>query len=286
MMSVKRIYLLILLCLALSACSSGVVQTSVVIPVDTTPQPVQMDTPSATPTSTATITARPPTETPTLPPTSTFTPTPTQTFTPTPVPTYVRLRGKVIIDQAVCHYGPGAPYLYKYGVYKGSNLEILRRVALGNYIEVQAIGGNNPCWVRADYMEIDGDLMDLEPVNAEDVKLPFTPYYSNTITGVSAQRSGNEVTISWHPFVLRPGDDSEQVPYLIESWVCQNGQYIFNPVGAWQTSITIVDEPGCDQPSHARIYATEKHGYTRWVNIPWPAADEITPEAEEATPAP
>lgn len=228
---------------------------------------------SATVMPPATATSLPtaaPSETPLPSPTHTATPFPT--VTPTPVPTYVRLRGKVIIDQAVCHYGPGAPYLYKYGVYKGNNLEILRRVELGNYVEVQAIGGNNPCWVRVDYLEIQGHWMNLEPVNADEVRLPQSPYYGPP-TGVSARRDGNVVTVFWHPLVLRAGDDSEQVPYIIEAWVCQEGQFVFIPAGSYQTAVKITDEPGCPTPSHGRLLAAEKHGYTRPVEIPWPQAD-------------
>jgi hypothetical protein len=236
-----------------------------------TPLPTETPQPTATPVPTETAAATV-TETPTETFTATATETPTETPTPTPTaaPTYVKLRGKVIIEQAVCHYGPGAPYLYKYGVYKDSNLELLRRVEWSNYIEVQAIGGNNPCWVREDYFEIKGNILDLQPVRAEDVPLPMTPYYRNTLTGVSARRSGSEVTVSWDSFVLRAGDDSEQYPYLVESWVCQNGQMVFNPVGSYQTSVVIVDEPGCAEPSHGRAYAVEKHGYTRPVEIAWP----------------
>ena len=233
------------------------------------PSPTPTPIPTETPTSTAT-----PTFTPTA--TSTETPTPTITLTETPtetaIPTYTVIRGQVTIDQAVCHYGPGGPYLYKYGVYKGNNLEILRKVAVndGYYVEVQAIGGNNRCWVNADYFNFKGDLANVQPVRPEDVPLPMSPYYSNTVTGISATRNGNEVTITWNAFVLNPGDDSEQYPYLIEAWVCQGGRNVFHPAGSYTTSLTITDEPGCAEPSHARIYAVEKHGYTRWVEIPWP----------------
>jgi hypothetical protein len=240
------------------------------------PSPILTDAPTSTATLKATATA-----TATASPSSTFTSSPTATVTP--VPTYVKLRGKVIIDQAVCHYGPGAPYLYKYGVYKGSNLEILRRVEFGNYIEIQAIGGNNPCWVKVDYMDIKGDLQTLQPVSAADVHLPMSPYYA-PLTGVSARRDGNVVTVFWHPLPLRPGDDSEQVPYIVEAWVCQDGQYVFLPSGSYQAAVEIRDEPGCSLPSHAYVTAAEKHGYTRRVEVPWPTADgpQLTPSLTQS----
>jgi hypothetical protein len=254
-----------------SACSPVVA-----LPAKDTPIPALS---SVTPTPEHTATAEPsstlqPSDTPVPTTTATLTAipteTPTQTNTPTPVPTYVKLRGKVIIDQAVCHYGPGAPYLYKYGVYKDSNLEILRRIEHGNYVEVQAIGGNNRCWVRVDYFELKGDFLDLEPVSVADVPLPISPYYASP-GGVRASRSGSEVTVIWNPLGLKLGDDSEQVPYIVEAWVCQGGEYRFIPTGSWTTSVTILDEPGCELPSGGFFTAAEKHGYTPRVEIDWPA---------------
>ena len=267
-----RITLLFLLfALALSACGTTATLSPTTVPATDTVIPSATAAPTATLTeqptltSTSTLTATPnPTDTPV--------PTETPTATPTPVPTYVKLRGKVIVDQAVCHYGPGAPYLYKYGVYRDSNLEILRRESRSNYVEVQAIGGNNRCWVRADYFEIKGDLANLEPVSAEDVPLPITPYYG-PLTGVSAQRDGDTVTVFWHPLVLKLGDDSEQTPYIVEAFVCQGGQFVFIPVGARTTAATVTDEEGCEEESHGYVVGAEKHGYTPRVRIPWPARE-------------
>ncbi|HZW02656.1 MAG TPA: hypothetical protein VFF68_01915 [Anaerolineaceae bacterium] len=240
-------------------------------PAPTAAVPVSTATTAQTATPAATETP-PPTVSPSQTASATLTPTPAPTETPTitPAPTYTILRGEVLPAHVVCHYGPGQPYLYKYGLVAGSNLEIIRRVERSNYIEVRAIGGDNPCWVRADYMDVAGDLQSVEPVPAEEVSLPFTPYYDTYLTGVSAARSGDTVTVSWNPFVLNPGDDSEQYPYLVEAWVCQDGEFIFLPVGSYQTSVTITDEPGCAETSWGRAYAVEKHGYTSWVEIPWP----------------
>jgi hypothetical protein len=190
------------------------------------------------------------------------------TLTATPVPTYVNLRGEVLM-LSNCRYGPGAPYLYKYALIEGSNLEIIGRNELGTWLLVRAIGGKNPCWVKASLMQVKGDVMNLAPTT---IPLPQSPYYG-PVSGVSALRKANEVTISWKEVYLRPGDDSEQYPYLIEAWVCTGGKLVFTPVGSYATIITIHDESGCSQPSHGRLYAVEKHGYTRWVEIPWPAPD-------------
>lgn len=282
-MNQRHWFSVICLIVLLAACRLPVGQSSSDIePFMETPIPTiaLSETISATPSSTSTETS-PPSPTFTPSPSPTFTPSPSHTPTPspsptfTPLPTYVKFRGKVIIDQAVCHYGPGAPYLYKYGVYKGSNLEVLRRVQGGNYIEIQAIGGNNPCWVKIDYLELKGNFADLEPVRFDQVKLPMSPYYAPP-TGASALRNGNTVTFAWHPLVLRAGDDSEQTPYILEAWVCQGKEMVFLPLGSYQTTVEVIDEPGCSEPSRARLLAAEKHGYTRPVELTIPVADVTT----------
>jgi hypothetical protein len=233
-------------------------QTASAVPSSSTPTPSETPIP---PTSTSSST---PTETST----PSETPTPTETFTPTITPTYAVLRGKVIPERANCRYGPGAPYLYKYGLVGGSNLEIIGRTDRGTWILIQAIGGNNPCWVKADLMEIKGDVMALEQV-AVDIVQGWSPYYA-PLTGVSASRDGDKVTVFWHPLILRAGDDAEQVPYVLEAWVCQDGDFIFVPVGAYVTAAEVIDEPGCEQESWGQVLGAEKHGYTWPVKVVWP----------------
>jgi hypothetical protein len=209
------------------------------------------------------------TPSPTLVPTATLTPTRTQTLTDTPTatitPTYAVLRGQVL-QLSNCRYGPGAPYLYKYALIEGSNLDIIGRNERGTWVLVQAIGGNNPCWVKATLMDIQGEVLSVEPTYPP---LPMSPYYG-PLTHYSAVREGDEVTILWRGIQLRAGDDSGQYPYLVEAWLCQAGELIFTPIGSYETAVKVVDEAGCREPSHARLYAVEKHGYTRWVEISWP----------------
>jgi hypothetical protein len=205
-----------------------------------------------------------PTLTLTPPPTTEATKTPTQSSTPSLTPTYAILRGTVL-EQSNCRYGPGAAYLYKYGLYRDNTLDVIGRNETGTWIIVQAIGGNNPCWLKAVLMNIHGDVMSVAP---GALPLPESPYYG-PVTGAASVRNGNTVNISWNPISLRAGDDSEQYPYLIEAWLCRGGKLVFEPIGSWETSIRVEDEPGCAEPSHARIYGVEKHGYTAWVTIPW-----------------
>ena len=172
-----------------------------------------------------------------------------------------------MLEQANCRYGPGAAYLYKYGLYPGNNIEIIGRNDTGMWIVIQAIGGTNPCWVKASLLDVQGEVMSVAPA---ELPLPMSPYYG-PLTGVYAERRGNKVIISWNPLELRAGDDSLQYPDLVEAWLCQNGQLTFNPIGSWETMVTVQDETGCAEPSHARVYGVEKHGYTLWVSVPWPA---------------
>jgi len=99
--------------------------------------------------------------------------------------------------------------------------------------------------------------------------LPWSPYY-DALKGISASREGNIVTVSWGKLELNAGDDSLQIPYLIEAWVCQGGEFVFRAVGSKTLSAKVQDEGGCEETSYARLFGVEKHGYTRWVQIPWP----------------
>ena len=249
---------LLLLTLFLAACS---------LPQDVPPTPTLPPPPSATFTET-------PSETPQPTSTSTFTPLPTATatitptFTPTIIPTYAILRGKVL-ERANCRYGPGAPYLYKYGLVAGSNLEIIGRLDDANWVQIQAIGGDNPCWVKASLMEIKGDLFSVAPVYPNDAPLPVSPYY-NPVSNVVASRQNTEITITWIGQILRAGDEANTPLYVVEVWACRNNEIKFTPYGRFEENLTIEDEKGCTEKSYARVYFVEKHGYAGPVEVEFP----------------
>lgn len=259
------IFLCLLVALSLAGCSTGAAS----------PAPALSPTDAPTAAPAATLTASPmPTETPLSSATATATPTqtPTLTATFTPIPTYVVLRGIVNQEHVSCFYGPSKAYLYKYGLLGGSRLDIIGYIADTGYIEVQAIGGDNPCWMNLEWMTVDGDINQVQPVDPLTVKRPWSTRY-DALDWVTATRSGNEVTVAWAPMVLIAGDDSEQEDYLLEAWVCRAGRLTFVPVGTYETTTTLVDEPGCGEPSFGRIYGVEKHGYTQYLTIDWPQAD-------------
>lgn len=249
---IKRIFLLFALAL-LAACSppSPPAPTETAFPPTATATDIPTNTPE-------------PIFTPTLTPTATFTPLPTLT------PIYITLRGEVL-ERANCRYGPGAPYLYKYGLVKGSNLNVIGRLDDANWIQIQAIGGDNPCWVKASLMEVKGDVFNIEPVYPEKAPLPVSPYYV-PLTLLDIAREGDQVTIRWYGQTLRAGDEEyEYAPlYLAEIWACENGEIKFSPYGLYEEKITITDEAGCSEASHGRIYFSEKHGYAGPTEIEFP----------------
>lgn len=248
---------LIMLLLFLTACSPAMLAPT---PTATSLPPTVTSTATPLPVPTATATA-------TLAPTPANTPTPTITS----VPTYIILRG-VVTEHVSCFYGPSKAYLYKYGLLVGNRLDIIGYNADTGYIEVQAIGGNNPCWMNLKWMDVQGDINMVQPVDPMTIKLPESPYYG-PLNRVKAVRSGDEVTITWDVLEISPGKDSLQEPYLVEAWVCQSGKITFVPMGVYVPEATVVDEPGCSDPSFGRVYGVEKHGYTRAREIQWPQAE-------------
>ena len=52
--------------------------------------------------------------------------------------------------------------------------------------------------------------------------------------------------------------------------MCQEGEFVFRAIGSMTLSAKVQDEGGCEEASYARLFGVEKHGYTRWVQIPWP----------------
>jgi hypothetical protein len=205
--------------------------------------------------------------------TETASPTATETPTPTFTPTFVQsLRAKVIVGGRLsCRFGPGAPFLYKFSYAKGTTIELLGRMEVSHWVLTRAVGGTNRCWVNggSQFLQIDGDLISLAPVDPHLV-IAWSPYYTSGMSGVTTSRDRNTVTVRYNGLVLRAGDDSEQTPYLLEAWVCQNGEFIFTTEGSYSFAIEVQDEPGCSQPSHGRVAAAEKHGYTPFVEVEWP----------------
>jgi hypothetical protein len=235
-----------------------------------TPTPTITSTPTPSPSATATQTATAsPTVTSTATPAATETPTPDYSPTISPIPTKTptatatpEIRGRVR-EQANCRYGPGAAYLYEWGLYPGNRVTVLGRNQDGSWVYVDPWTYVDYCWVKTELLDLTGDVFSVAQVWT---LLPYTEFY-HPPTNVSATRVGDEVTVRWDDVWMSLDDDRG---FLIEAWVCRDGQLIFTAINPWDPPAVLVDEAGCMQPSSGRIYTAEKHGYTEWILIRWP----------------
>jgi hypothetical protein len=222
------------------------------------PTATSTETRTATPTVTVTETLAP-TETPTPDYSPTPSPIPSKTPTPTATP---ELRGRVR-EQSNCRYGPGAAYLYEWGLYPGNRVTVLGRNQDGSWVYVDPWTYVDYCWVRTDLLDLTGDVFSVPQITT---LLPYTEFY-HPPTNVSATRVGDEVTVWWDDVWMSKDDDRG---FLIEAWVCRDGQIVFTAINPWDPPAVLIDEAGCMQPSSGRIYTAEKHGYTEWILIRWP----------------
>jgi hypothetical protein len=246
-------------------------------PISLTPAETQIPT-STAPSLTDTFTPPAPTETASATLTSTLTETPSASETPTPLPSDTslpiveRIEATVTADRLSCRYGPGPEYLYLFAFRAGANIELIGRVDAENWDWV-LVENQVPCWVKASFLDIQGDIRSLPVAYPGIAKLPITPYYPASEV-LSAQRDNltNEVTVSWAEVPVNLGDyeDDSMQTYIIELWRCQDGQLIFDPLATRLTFVTFVDEPGCSEPSHGQVWVQEKHGYAGPAEIPWP----------------
>jgi len=178
----------------------------------------------------------------------------------------------VTADHLSCRYGPGPEYFYLFAFRATANIKLIGRVDAENWNWV-LVENQVPCWVKANFLEVRGDIKSLPIVYPGIAKLPITPYYPRSEV-LSAQRNKetNEITVSWVEVPVSPGDyeDETMQTYIVEVWRCQNGQLIFDPLGTRLAFIKFLDEPGCSELSHGRVWVQEKHGYAGPADIPWP----------------
>ena len=236
------------------------------------------DTLSVAITDTATLASATAAETSTTTPTSTLTPTPLPTDTPSPIPsntalpTVASLSARVTADRLSCRYGPGPEYLYLFAFRAGTPINLIGRVDAQNWNWV-LVENQVPCWVSANFIDVEGDIFTLPIVYPDVAKLPITPYYPPSQV-LSAQRNTatNQITVSWKEVPVNLGDyeDESMQTYIIEVWRCEAGQLVFDPLATRINLVSFLDEPGCAEPSHGRVWVQDKHGYAGPAEIPWP----------------
>lgn len=232
--------------------------------------------PTATPTLTASNT---PTETATHTPTATQAPTdtPTPSLTPTPsatlAPTPDFVWGTINVEMASCRFGPGGGYLLRTTLYSGDVVEIVGHMELNDnwwFVHLPNYGRVYGCWVSQELITLGPGQSTTVVIPDPHIVLPWTTQPYDALEGVSATRTGNVVTVRWESFDWLPGDQSGQPKYLVEVWVCQQGEFVFRAHGTNDTSIEIQDEQTCTEASYGRAFGSDKHGYTNWKSIPWP----------------
>ena len=229
-----------------------------------TPLPTASHTPEPSATQTATVT-RTPTLSPTLTPSATL----TSSVTLSPTPDFVW--GVINVAMASCRFGPGGGYLLRTTLYQGDLVEIVGHMELNEnwWFLHTAKRPDFSCWVSQELVDLGSERSLIHPISDPHLVLPFVRLY-DPLKGVRATRLGNVVTVSWEPFEWRAGDESGQDKYLVESWVCQNGTFVFRAYSTNSTSIEIQDETTCSEQSYGRAFGSDKHGYTGWVQVPWP----------------
>ncbi len=229
----------------------------------------------------------PVTVTPTLTPTDTDTPVPTDTpsstatnatsptVTPTPQPPAI-----TVLVRTQCLYGPDPAYINRYDLLAASQQIVIGRNQDGTWLYVQGPDHPNPCWVKTLIVKVDSGNLTEVPVTP-----PVLSPYSNLYPppgAVSTNRVGNDVTIFWLPV---PMTEADYNGYLIEAWVCQGGQLVLVPMSyvtsfdknSSMMAVEVSDEPGCLEPSSARIYSALTNAYSTWKNVPWPSWTTPTP---------
>lgn len=260
-----RRLLLSCLILSLAALACNLPGLPGVSPTVTVPADTATSLPSAT--TEASVTPSP-----SLTPTVSHTPEPSQTptVTPTPgpstTPTFT-FPTVTVNQQAHCRYGPNVAYLHAADLYTGDTGSVRGRFQLSKWLLVKFDKLKYFCWVAPSVVNVSGDIT---TVRFADVLLPGPSVLYNPPRNVVLTRDGAKVHISWD---VVPMTDDDDRGYFLDLMVCQGGAYLWWPVALANrdvTSYTVRDEAGCHAPSGGKLYAVEKHGYTRPVELKWP----------------
>ncbi|MGH2581878.1 MAG: hypothetical protein ACRDFQ_03155 [Anaerolineales bacterium] len=232
----------------------GLVVATSIACITTAPPPLPTATTSPEPTSISPATA---------------TASPAISFAVGETPTAGTFFGQVNVARASCRYGPGGGYRLRVALDKGDEVQVLGPMQLNpNWILVQPIDQGFNCWINTDLVDMLGEMVAPTIADAHII-LPMSTYYG-PLQGISARRDGNLVRVRWDPIVLREGDKTTDMDYVVETWICLNGEFVFRAFGSETHSLYIRDDEGCPELSHAQVMAVEKNGYTQPAEVPWP----------------
>ncbi len=196
--------------------------------------------------------------------------TPLPTETPTPVgPTQFAPETTLtvtIASTANCRFGPDTIYVAPGRLRFGKVLEAIGRDESGEWLLVREPGGQNSCWVNMVTLSVEGDVntLSIAPVN-----LLINPAYPAPPNVVS-NRVGEWVQIRWGEVSLPPAAIYPESRYLLDLWLCRNGQIVHAPLATNDLSASVWDQPGCAEASRGFIYTTTREGYSPPAVIPWP----------------
>jgi len=197
-------------------------------------------------------------------------PTDNTALTPSPFPSPFKptmvFQVTVSVPIVNCRFGPDTIYVAPYGLRYGKVREAIGKDETGNWLLVREPGGKKACWVIASAVTLQGNIASLA---TSQVKLPTTNSYPPP-TIVNVTRDGNQVNISWNDVPLQQKDIYSENHYLLDVWICDNGQSTHKLIGTNELSVTFTDAIGCNNPSEGQIYTSSKAGYSSPVQIPWP----------------
>jgi hypothetical protein len=251
----KRIFLTLLVAaFALSACGGNATPDPALDPV------LAMTAAFATINASSTQTAL---AVPTLPPAPTETPVPPA---PPPFNPTVIMQITVAVPVVNCRFGPDTIYVAPYGLRFGKIREAIGRDETGAWLLVREIEGKKACWVSAPTVTVQGDPSTLA---IAPTKLSFTDKYGPP-PYINATRNGDQVQVSWGDVPLTKEDVFIDSHYLLETWLCSNGQFLHKLTATNDLSLVLTDDASCAESSHAQIYTATRSGYSNPAKIPWP----------------
>jgi len=203
---------------------------------------------------------------PTTPPAPTETPGPTAPPQPTQFTPTVTLT-VTVTTPANCRFGPSTTYAGPGAFKTGKTLEAIGRDAGGQWLLVREAGAKKSCWVNVITLNVQGDAATLDIAPVELLITPNYPPPSN----ISATRNGDQVVITWSDVPLTPQATYLDSHYFLELWLCNGGALTYAILATNNLFISVTDQPGCAEASHALLYTTTKEGYSQPAAIlPWP----------------
>jgi hypothetical protein len=148
-------------------------------------------------------------------------------------------------------------------LFPGERVTVWGRNPTGAWLYVNPPNYLDRCWLEATQLLPPVESMSLPQASSS---LPRSDLYSPP-RNIKTTRAANQVSITWDPLFVTRQDERG---YLFEAWLCQDGIRVFSAEQTTGTSITVVDEGGCEGFAGAQLYTAEIHGYSRPAIVFWP----------------